>query len=199
MIELPALPAPNGCEPRIVSFNLHERPSTGAAVQTIFRPGSRFALDISFPVMTANDARKFASRLTRAEREGLRIEVPLLDVDQGAPGTPVINGNYPSGTALPLRGLTPGYVFDEGYWLTLTNAAGSYFLHRVVGSVAANGSGIATVSIETPIRAAILDGATVLVAQPMVQGFIETGSLSLGRAREDRLVEGIGFSLEEYA
>lgn len=199
MIELPALPAPNGCEPRIISFNQHARPSTGAAVQPIHRPGGRFALSFTFAAMSPADARKFASRLTRAEREGLRMKVPLLGVSQGAPGIPLVDGDYPSGTVLPLRGLTPGYLFDEGYWLTLVDAAGAYFLHRVVGSAAANGAGNVTISIETPIRAPFLNGATVLVQQPMVQGFVETGSLSLGRARADQLVDGIGFTLEEYA
>lgn len=199
MIDLPAQPAPNGCQPRIISFNQHVRPSTGAAVQPILRPGGRFALDFSFAKLTPADARKFASRLTRAEREGLRMKVPLLGVSQGAPGIPVVDGDYPSGTALPLRSVTPGYMFDEGYWLTLIDAAGAYFLHRVVGSAAANGAGKVTISIETPIRAPFLNGATALVQQPMVQGFVETGSLSLGRAGPDGLVDGFGFTLEEYA
>lgn len=196
MITLPASPAPNSCSPRVISFDLHQRPSTGAAVQTVYRPGSRWALDFTFPLMTANVARAFTSRLVRAQREGLRMKVPLLGVSQGAPGTPVVDGANPSGTALPVKGCTPGYVFDEGYWLTLIDAAGDYYLHQVVGSVVVNGAGKATVSIETPIRAPIADGATVLVAAPMVQGFIEEVAWGM---RLGNLVEGIGFTLEEAA
>lgn len=195
MITLPSTPAPNGCSPRVVSFDLHARPATGAAVQTIYRPGSRWALDFTYPVMKANVARTFTSRLVRAQRAGLRMEVPLLGVSQGNPGTPVIDGAYPSGTSLPLRGCAPGYVFDEGYWLTLIDAAGDYYLHQVVGSVAANGAGKATVSIETPIRAPLLDGASVLAATPMVQGFIEEVSWGM---RIGNFVDGIGFTLEEF-
>lgn len=199
MITLPEGFAPNECEAHIVSFDIHARPSTGAAVQTIYRPGSRFALDIGFPAMMPARARILTSRLTRAEREGLRMKVPLIGVSQGSPGTPLVNGDYPSGTVLPLKGCTPGYLFDEGYWLTLIGGDGSYYLHRVVGSAIVNGSGEVTLSVETPIRAPFLDGAAVLAATPMVEGFIENGSLSLGRAGPDRRVSGIGFRLEEYA
>ena len=180
----------------MISFDLHARPSTGAAVQTIYRPGSRWAFEFSFPLMKADVARAFTSRLVRAQREGLRMAVPLLGVSQGSPGTPVVDGNYPSGTVLPLKGLTPGYVFGEGYWLTLIDAAGDYYLHQVVGTATVNGAGKATLSVETPIRAPILNDATALVATPMVQGFIE--SIAWGM-RVDRLVEGIGFTLEEAA
>lgn len=198
LITLPTAVGANGCDWEIVSFNIHARPATGAAVQPIYRPGSRFALNISYPPMYADDARKITSRLIRAERAGMQIDVPLLGVSQGSPGAPVVNGANPSGTSLPLRGCTPGYVFEEGYWLTLVNAAGDYFLHRVVGSVAVNGSGLATLSIETPIRAPFADGTTVLAAAPKVQGFIENGSLSLGSALPGKLVGGIAFRIEEY-
>lgn len=196
MITLPASPAPNGCSPRVISFDLHARPSTGAAVQTIYRPGSRWALDFTYPVMKADVARAFTSRLVRAQRDGLRMKVPLLGVSQGAPGTPLVNGANPSGTVLPLKGCTPGYEFGEGYWLTLVDAAGDYFLHQVVGSAIANGSGNVTLSVETPIRAPFADSATVLVAAPMIQGFIENVSWGM---RLGNLVEGIGFTLEEAA
>lgn len=196
MITLPATPAPNSCSPRVISFDLHARPSTGAAVQTIYRPGSRWALDFTYPVMEAEVARAFTSRLVRAQREGLRMEVPLLGVSQGSPGTPVVNGANPSGTVLPLRGCTVGYEFGEGYWLTLIDAAGDYYLHQVVGSAIVNGSGEVTLSIETPIRSPLPDGATVLVAAPMVQGFIESVSWGM---RLGNMIEGIGFTLEEAA
>lgn len=196
MITLPPTPAPNDCSPRVISFDLHARPSTGAAVQTIYRPGSRWALDFTYAKMNANVARTFTSRLVRAQRAGLRMAVPLLGVSQGAPGAPLVDGDYPSGTALPLKGCTPGYEFGEGYWLTLIDAAGDYFLHQVVGSAIANGSGLVTLSIETPIRAPFLDGATVIADAPMVQGFIENVSWGM---RLGGLVEGVGFTLEEAA
>lgn len=196
MITLPPTPAPNDCSPRVISFDLHARPSTGAAVQTIYRPGSRWALDFTYAKMNANVARTFTSRLVRAQRAGLRMAVPLLGVSQGAPGAPLVDGDYPSGTVLPLKGCTPGYEFGEGYWLTLVDAAGDYFLHQVVGSAIVGGAGTVTLSIETPIRAPFLNGATVLVAAPMIQGFIENVSWGM---RLGGLVEGIGFTLEEAA
>lgn len=196
MIELPATPAPNGASVRVVQFDLIARPQSGAPIQAIFRPGSRFALDVSFPVMRAAVARSFTNRLLRARREGLRMKMPLLGVSQGSPGTPVVDGAYPSGTVLPLRGLAPGYVVEEGYWLTLIDAAGAHYLHSVVGSAIANGAGQATISVETPIRAPFPDGATVLLAAPKVEGFIENIAWGL---RLGNLIDGIGFTLEEAA
>lgn len=196
MITLPSTPAPNGGSPRVISFDLHARPSTGAAVQTIYRPGSRFAIDYTYAKMPANVARSFTSRLVRAQRAGLRMPVPLLGVSQGAPGAPLVNGNYPSGTVLPLKGCTPGYTFGEGYWITLVDAAGNHFLHTVVGSAIVNGGGNVTLSVETPIRAPFLDGATVLVTTPMIEGIIENVSWGM---EVGNLVQGIGFTLEEAA
>src|SRR3546814_1909417 len=64
-------------------------------------------------------SRIFIARLLKAKREGLRIPYPLIDVPQGAPGSPVVDGADQSGTTINLRGLTPGYAAKEGYWLSI--------------------------------------------------------------------------------
>src|SRR3546814_10400759 len=73
--------------------------------------------NISFPPMLPSVSRIFIARLLKAKREGLRIPYPLIDVPQGAPGSPVVDGADQSGTTINLRGLTPGYAAKEGYWL----------------------------------------------------------------------------------
>lgn len=198
MIELPALPAPNGVAPALLDFSLTIRPATGGPVQKVARPGSRYRIEVTFPPMQPDVARVFVSRLLEAKRTGgLVIEYPLLGVSQGSPGSPVVNGAGQAGTSLAVRGLTVGYPFQEGYWISIISAAGQHYLHNVRVPVTANGSGLATLTIEPPLRFPFADGATILVAQPKIEGFIEGGewSWSIDVARHT----GISFVLEEAA
>jgi hypothetical protein len=145
--------------------------------------------------MKAVLARTFTGRLTRAKREGLRIDVPLL-VSQGSPGAPLVNGAGQSGVALNVKGLTAGYQVLEGYWLTILDFAGTRYLHQVVTSVTANGSGLATVQIDPPIRANFLDNATIQLATPQVEGLV-TSSVSWPLDYNQFIV--ISFDIEESA
>src|SRR5690606_5964570 len=98
------------------------RPSTGAAALRTNRAGTRYQVVLSFPPMKPDVARVFVSRFQQGQREGLRAEYPLLGLSQGPPGSPVVDGANPTGTTLPVRGLTPGYAAKEGYALTLIDA-----------------------------------------------------------------------------
>lgn len=198
MIELPALPAPNGVNAFLIDFGLTLRPATGGAVQRVGRAGSRFRVELTFPPMRGSDAKLFISRLIRAKREGgLRVDFPLLDVPQGSPGAPVVNGAGQSGTSLALRGLTPGYVFQEGYWLSLIDASGQPYLHNVTTGGTANGSGLVTLSVEPPLRYPFADGATALVAQPVVEGFIDGNEW--GWSIDVARLYGLSVTIEEAA
>lgn len=179
MIELPELPAPNGVSATLIDYGLTQRPATGGAVQRVGRPGSRFRIDLSFPPMVGDDARKFIARLLRAKREGgIRVEFPILDVDQGIAGSPVVDGAGQTGTTLNLRGLTPSYLFKEGFWLSIIDTAGQPYLHNVTAPATANGSGQATISIEPPLRFPFPNGATVMLENPVIEGFIDGGEWS---------------------
>jgi hypothetical protein len=197
VIELPADPAPNGVEASLLDFGMVLRPATGAAVQRINRAGSRFRVSVTYPPMTPDTARKFIARFQKAKREGLRIEYPLLGLSQGAPGSPVVDGDNPTGTTLPVTGLTPGYAVKEGYWLTLIDEDGNRYLHCATAAVMADASGDAELSIEPPIRAPLADGSTILLAAPTIEGVVvdDIGwSLSV-----DRLIRGGTVTIEEAA
>lgn len=196
MIELPDNPAPNGVSASLIDYSLTIRPATGGPVQKVGRPGSRFRAELSFPPMVGETARKFIARLLKAKREGeLRVEFPLLDVPQGIAGSPVVDGAANAGTSLPLRSLTPFYVFKEGFWLSLVNAAGQPFLHNVTAPAVADADGNVTITIEPPLRFPFPDGATVLVERPVIQGFIDGGEMgwSINVARH----YGLGVTIEE--
>lgn len=198
MIEFPDDPAPNGVNVVPVDFGFVQRPASGAAVLRIDRPGNRMRVELTYPPMTPDVARRFASRLVTARREGLRIDFPLLGLSQGSPGSPLVDGADPTGTTLPVKGLTPGYAVKEGYWLTLIDAAGARYLHCTTSAVMADASGNAELTIEPPIRAALPDEAVILLAKPTIEGLIidEVGwSLSV-----DRLVRfGGAIVIEEAA
>lgn len=196
MVELPDTPAPNGATPTLLDFGLVQRPASGAALQIIDRPGSRWQWEITYPVMKADTARKFTAQLSKAKRQGLRIEIPLLGIKQGLPGSPVVNGAGQAGTTLSVRGLTANYAFKEGYWLTIIDSDDTYYLHQISAAGVANGSGVATMSIEPALRVPFADGDMILLAKPMVEGIVTsqaTWSMNLGN-----LVQ-LGFTLEEVA
>src|SRR5690606_7204112 len=151
-----------------------------------------------FPPMKPGDARRFAARLQRAKREGLRVELPLLGMSQGSPGSPVVNATNPTGTTLPLRNLTPHYAVKEGFWLHVEDASGTRYLHSVAANGIANASGVLSVQLTEAIRAPLADGSPVNLSAPTVEGIVPeeiAWSLSI-----DRLVRfGGTIVIEEVA
>lgn len=196
MIDLPESPAPNGVDVRLIDFGMTLRPATGAAILRINRAGSRYRVEASFPPMEPDVARVFNSRFMAAKREGLRIDYPLLGLSQGAPGSPVVDGANPTGTTLPVRGLTPGYAVKEGYALTLIDADGQGYLYFTTSAVVADASGDATLTLSVPIRAPHADGDEIKLAKPTIEGMVEDVSWSLS---VDRLVRGGAIAIEEAA
>lgn len=197
MIELPDRPAPNGVNITPIDFGFFQRPGSGAASLRIDRPGNRYRVELSFPPMKQDDARRFAARLQRARREGLRVELPLLE-KQGSPGLPVVDAANPTGTTLPLRNLTPHYTVKEGFWLHVEDASGTRYLHSVAANGIANASGVLSVQLTEAIRAPLADGSPVNLGNPTVEGIVPeeiAWSLSI-----DRLVRfGGTIVIEEVA
>ena len=173
MIELPEDPAPNGAAPALMDFGLTLTPPTGARALRVDRPGSRFKVEVSFPPMQAEAVRVFISRLLHAKREGVRIPFPLLDVDQGLPGNPVVDGAGQSGTSIKLRGFTPHYAFKEGFWLSIEDENGQHYLHNCRSSGTASAAGKAIVQVEPSLRHPFADGASVHFLKPMIEGLPE--------------------------
>ncbi|QTC88192.1 hypothetical protein [Brevundimonas pondensis] len=99
----------------------------------------------------------------------------------GAPGAPLINGANQSGRTLNLKGLTPGYVFRKGQWLSLIQN-GQRFAYKSSAAATADGSGNMALPLRTMLRVPTLNNAVVEIAQPMVEGWptIDTDSLTVG-------------------
>jgi hypothetical protein len=118
------------------------------------------------------EANVVINRLIRAKEDKLRMAFPLTEQDQGSPGTTLVNGAISSGTkSLPVKGVTPGYVCKEGYWLSVVNADGKHFFHQVDTEVTASGGGLMTLTVSPALRYPFADGNTVALAAPMIEGF----------------------------
>lgn len=196
MIVLPDDPAPNGAEPYGVDFGFWLTPASGAEELRVARMGGRFGCKFTFPPMRADKARVFVSDLLGAHfGDTLKIDYPLLDVSQGSPGSPVVDGAGQAGTSLALRALTPGYAVKKGFWLTIVDENGRGYLHNVRAAVRADASGETTLTIAPMLRWPFLDGATVLLARPTIEGKVPAEPWQLP---VNKLVQ-VGFTLEEVA
>jgi len=191
-VELPEIITPM-MKPGLLDRGFIQR---GATSLRINKPGSRHRMTFTYPPMPPEVAARFSTKLKRALRNGLQIPVPLL-IKQGVPGSPVVDGADQSGSSIAVRGLTPGYIAKESFWLTIVDADDTAYLHAVETTVVADGSGEATIEIEPPLRVPFEDGDTIELGKPYMQGFVELPVLEQEYI-EAKFTAGITFPLEEY-
>ena len=194
MIELPATPAPRSIAVRPISFGFIMR---GAASLHVYRPGSRWAIDIDYPPMKYEQSHEFVALLTRVKIEGipLRVPVPTL-LDQSIQGTPTVFGSGQAGNQLALQGFqtNPDYEARAGFWLTIVDPNGAC-LHQVAQTTQSVG-GEATVAINPPLRAPHANGTPVRFDQPFIEGFIDGDDWSWTVPTNGLIAPS--FTVEEY-
>lgn len=190
MIDLPTFAVPGSFQ---ATFN--DAGFTQSGMQSddyIPRKGGRYTVAFTFGPYTPDQGRVMVSRLIAGKQGGIRVKLPLLH-DQGAPGTPLLNGAVTTGRTLALDGLAPGYVIEEGYWLSLVKS-GQHYLHSVRTGATASGAGAATIELNELLRTDFADNTVVNLAQPQVEGLLpEDWSWSYDVSR----VIPIEFSLKE--
>lgn len=177
---LPTWPGPSSMTPRPIFTRNETRPASGAGpVGRNLRPGTRWAWDIELPPMSYVESLAWDDLLSEDETVVMEILQPGLVI--GAPGSPLINGANQSGRTLNLKGLTPGYVFRKGQWLSMI-LNGQRFAHKSSALATADGSGNMALPLRTMLRVPTLNNAVVEIAQPMVEGWptIDTDSLTVG-------------------
>lgn len=196
MIDLAASYAPRAVEEEMLDFGFFQRPSSGAATLRVERPGTRMRATFSFPALQAAHAAAVLPRLKRARREGLRVEWPLLGIDQGDPGAPVIDGGGQAGITLRLRDVRAGHSVHSGFVLHIEETgSGARYWHEVQASATAGDDGKMVLAIEPPLRAPFGDGAKVELATPTFEGWmIENPARTLSLAN---LVQGTAITIEE--
>jgi hypothetical protein len=172
VITLPATVYPRAVKPMLLDYSVIVRPSSGAPAQRWGRLGTRYAMEFELPRLPGDVARLVTARLRQAKRDALRMPVPLFDGAQGSAGVPVVDGTDSAGTTLKLKGLTPGWMAREGYWLNVTDAAGALYLHSVAAPVRAGSDGKATLTLVEPLRCALANNAAVRIANPVIEGLL---------------------------
>jgi hypothetical protein len=167
MIELDRYP--NFAFVRPIDNGFTQRGASGPAGR-VDKPGSHWAVEVMFPPMKLDVARKLNTDLIWAREEGARIEVPLLDVDQGTPGSAVVDGAGQTGTTLNIRGLTPYYAVKKGFWLHIEDGDGNRCLHQIKTPAIADLAGDLAVTIWPGLWRPFDDGDAIDLAGPTIEG-----------------------------
>lgn len=195
MISLPSGVYPAEFEMALVDLGGVQRSGLGGAGLRVNRLGNHYRALVTLPPLETALGKQVISRLTQAKSAGLRLAIPDCSGKQGSPGTSIlVNGAGQAGQSIGLDGFPPGYVGQEGYWLSINDGTQNY-VHQVSAAFTANGSGQATVFLTVALRKVFADNAAVSFAAPTMDGFVigdeQTWSISLARHY------GISFAIEE--
>ncbi len=167
---LPTDPGPSTMTPRPIFTRNETRPATGAGpVGRNLRPGTRWAWDAEMPPMEYVESLAWDDLLTEDDTVIMDILQPGLAV--GTPGTPLVNGAAQSGRTLNLKGLTPGYVFRKGQWLSVINTGGQRFAYKSSAAATADGTGNIAIPLRTMIRVLLANNAVAEIAEPKAEGW----------------------------
>ena len=169
MIEFPSFATRGVANPVFMDAGFTQRGVQ--SLDRIDRKGGRFKIGFVYGPFFPEQGRVMVSRLIAGKQEGIRLHYPL-QVSQGSPGAPLLNGAVTTGRTIAIDGLTPGYFCAEGYWLSLVKD-GQHYLHSVRTGGRANASGQLTITLNEMLRVAFPDNAVVHLAKPMVEGLVE--------------------------
>ena len=167
-LALPDWPWPATMTPRLITGRAEIRTAWGGLGPRLNRGASRYAFDISLPIMTYQDAQDWAAIDDEEATVTLQIIQPGLDT--GAPGLPKVKGAAQAGSSLLIDGLTPHYVIRRRQFLSITTG-GRLYLYRAKAEVVADAAGEATVTLETMLRVSPADNDVVELAAPRIEGY----------------------------
>ncbi len=189
---LPTYPGPSSMTPRPISSRNEQRPASQGPVNRYMRPGTRWAWDNVMPPMSYVDSLEWDDLLSESDTVVMNILQPGLDT--GEPGLPVVDGAGQIGRTLNLKGLTSGYAFRKGQWISLP-VSGQLFAYKVRSAVTVEPDGKVALPLLTLLRLPPANNAVVDVAQPRAEGFATVDTASLEVAT-DGLVR-LRWTLEE--
>ena len=156
---------------KFISNFIDLQPPGGGETQRINRLGDRFLVETS--IKLRGDQGIGLMAVLNANK-GLKVRLPVPQtIEIGNPGSSVLVSGASAGTTLSLKGLTPNYPLRSGQFLTVVKG-GKRYLHQVVTSVAANGSGAATLTIVPMLRVALATNDVVEIASPTIEGYLDT-------------------------
>jgi len=189
---LPTDPGPSKMTPRPISSRNEQRPASQGPVNRYMRPGTRWAWDNTMPPMTYVESLDWDDLLSESDTVIMDILQPGLVI--GEPGLPVVDGAGQIGRTLNLKGLTAGYLFRKGQWISVP-VNGQLFAYKVRAAITVGSDGKVALPLLTLLRLPPANNAAVDVVRPRAEGFatVDPASLEVG---EDRMVR-LRFTLEE--
>lgn len=187
---------PSSATPAFIDAGATVRGATNGAGVRVNRLGSHYRAAITMGIGSADQRKRLITDLILAKQEGLRLPYPLQGVNQGYPGAPVVDGAGQAGKTINLRGLTPQYVAEKGFWLTIYAADGQGYLHNASQQCFADNDGKIALKLSEMLRTPFPDGALVELASPTIEGEILGNEQSWQLVRGGRMV-GIQFTIEE--
>jgi len=154
---------PNNTEWRLISNTAAFGDPLTGVVQTLSRPGARWAVTMSFTALDADDRATLQAFLIKLRGQENRASIYDHSHTQrgNLGGTPVVNGGSQTGTSL----VTSGWSGDNP-----VIRAGDYFTVngelKMVTADANHTAGAATISFEPALRASPTNGAALTVSNP---------------------------------
>lgn len=180
---------------RLITARNDMNPAFGGPDTRVNRLGSRWAMRFQLVTLVAADALDWID--LEDETSTVTIEIPQPGLAVGSPGTPVIDGAAQSGNAYAVRGVTPGYVMRKGQWFSVIDS-GQRYAYQTRAVATADGLGQITIPLRPLIRSGVADGATVEIAQPMIEGFTQLPENALDHD-DNAFVGGLSFVIKERA
>lgn len=142
--------------------------SLGGPDDRIPRPGYRYGIQFTTPLLDPVLAQQFQSLLEQGSRDDVSYPWPL-DYAVSEPGAPLVSASSPAGSVIPIKGLVPGYSFDAGHVLAVISGGVGY-VHKVTTAIDADGSGNVTVSVFPWTRVTFANNDVIEIRRPRIRG-----------------------------
>lgn len=172
-IELPPLPRRTKYIWRPLPAGAVMRPAFGGGLQPVNRMGSRWSLEVDTGPLEPCFAQALEMDLLQGRYQRVALRLPMAGIDTGAPGAPTIKGGGQSGWTIVVEGATPHFAIRKG-WPINVITDGQRYTYKVREETIVDASGEASVPIFPMLRAEPLDGDQVVIAEPWIEGIVET-------------------------
>lgn len=192
-VELPEFPGPRTVSWETVDFGGIVEGALGGPSQRVNRLGNRWRVNVEMPVLTPAQAREWSAALVKGLRLGVLWKIVQPDFLPGPVGSPLVVGAAQSGWTLDADGLTPGYVWRGGQFMSLVTSSRRYvYQFSASGMVAVDGT--AEFPIEPALRVTPADNDVIEIAEPYIEGLINAPSWVYD---VDKLGRGFAFTIQE--
>lgn len=193
-VELPASPGPASVAWEMLDFGGTLQGPLGGAAQRVNRLGNRWKATVTMPALTPVQAREWTAALVQGLRLGVLWRIRQVGTPTGGAGSPLVAGAGQAGFALDIDGMTAGYAWRAGQFISLL-LSGRRYVHQLSAAGRAAGAGTAELPLEPALRVTPADNAVVEIGKPYIEGLLE--DVPAWSLDVDRLARGFSFTITE--